>query len=64
MRCLPAALLLSPRGCNAAAAFGRALSTAFPHVVDALKEILELDDKDVEKATGNLTDVLERSRKL
>ena len=35
MRCLPAALLLSPRGCNAAAAFGRALSTAFPHVVDA-----------------------------
>ncbi len=35
-----------------------------PHVVDALKEILELDEKDVEKATGNLTDVLERSRKL
>ncbi|MFN3244174.1 MAG: DNA topoisomerase VI subunit B [Planctomycetota bacterium] len=35
-----------------------------PHVVDALKDILELDDKDVEAATGNLTDVLERSRKM
>lgn len=35
-----------------------------PHVVDALKDILELEDKEVEKATGNLTDVLERSRKL
>ena len=35
-----------------------------PHVVDALKEILELEDKEVERATGKLTDVLERSRKL
>jgi DNA topoisomerase-6 subunit B len=35
-----------------------------PHVVDALKEILELDDKDVEQTTDKLTDVLERSRKL
>jgi len=35
-----------------------------PHVVDALKDILELEDADVEKATGNLTDVLERSRKM
>jgi len=35
-----------------------------PHVVDALKDILELEDKEVERATGKLTDVLERSRKL
>ena len=28
------------------------------------KEILELEDKEVERATGKLTDVLERSRKL
>ncbi|MCR9245946.1 MAG: DNA topoisomerase VI subunit B [bacterium] len=35
-----------------------------PHVVEALKDILELDDKEVDKATTNLTDVLERSRKL
>ena len=35
-----------------------------PHVVDALKDILELEDKEVEQATGKLTDVLERSRKL
>jgi len=34
-----------------------------PHVVDALKDILELEDKDVDKATGTLTDVLERRRK-
>ena len=35
-----------------------------PHVVDALKDILELEDKEVEQATGNLNSVLERSRKL
>ena len=35
-----------------------------PHVVDALKDILELDDKEVSKATDDLTSVLERSRKL
>ena len=35
-----------------------------PTVVDALKDILELDEKEVEQASSNLTDVLERSRKL
>ena len=35
-----------------------------PHLVQALQEILDLDDKAVEKASSNLTDVLERSRKL
>ena len=35
-----------------------------PHVVEALKEILDLDDKKVEKATSDLANVLERSRKL
>ncbi|MFY9343342.1 MAG: DNA topoisomerase VI subunit B [Planctomycetota bacterium] len=35
-----------------------------PHVVEALKEILDLDDKEVAKATSNLTVVLEKSRKL
>lgn len=35
-----------------------------PTVVDALKEILDLDDKEVEQTSNNLTDVLERSRKL
>jgi DNA topoisomerase-6 subunit B len=35
-----------------------------PHVVAALKDILDLDDKDVAKATSNLTVVLEKSRKL
>ena len=35
-----------------------------PHVVAALKEILDLDDKEVTKATSNLTTVLEKSRKL
>lgn len=35
-----------------------------PHVVDALQEILELNEGEVEQATGKLTDVLERSRKL
>ena len=35
-----------------------------PHVVDALKDILELGEQDVSSATDNLTNVLERSRKL
>jgi hypothetical protein len=35
-----------------------------PHVVAALKDILDLDDKAVAKATANLTTVLEKSRKL
>ena len=35
-----------------------------PHVVDALQEILELNEGEVEQATDKLTDVLERSRKL
>lgn len=35
-----------------------------PHVVDALREILELEEPEVEEATDKLTDVLERSRKL
>ncbi len=35
-----------------------------PHVVEALKDILDLDDEEVGKATANLTTVLEKSRKL
>ncbi|HEX5051696.1 MAG TPA: DNA topoisomerase VI subunit B [Planctomycetota bacterium] len=35
-----------------------------PHVVEALKEILVLDEPAVAKATENLTAVLEKSRKL
>ena len=35
-----------------------------PHVVEALKDILELNDKEVTSATDNLTTVLEKSRKL
>ncbi|MEZ6037944.1 MAG: DNA topoisomerase VI subunit B [Planctomycetota bacterium] len=35
-----------------------------PHVVEALKDILELNDKEVSTATDNLTTVLEKSRKL
>jgi DNA topoisomerase-6 subunit B len=35
-----------------------------PHVVEALKEILVLDDQQVQKAAENLTVVLEKSRKL
>ncbi len=35
-----------------------------PHVVEALKDILELDDQETEKAATNLTEVLEKSRKL
>ncbi len=35
-----------------------------PHVVEALKDILDLDDKEVAKATTNLASVLEKSRKL
>ncbi|MGE3174227.1 MAG: DNA topoisomerase VI subunit B [Planctomycetota bacterium] len=40
------------------------IETYIPHVVEALKEILELDDKAVSEATENLTTVLEKSRKL
>jgi DNA topoisomerase VI subunit B len=35
-----------------------------PHVVEALQDILGLDEKAVAKATSNLTTVLEKSRKL
>lgn len=35
-----------------------------PHVVEALKDILALDEKTVAQATENLTTVLEKSRKL
>lgn len=35
-----------------------------PTVVEALQEILDLDDKEVTDTSSNLTDVLERSRKL
>jgi DNA topoisomerase VI subunit B len=35
-----------------------------PTVVSALQEILELDDAEVESTSSNLTEVLERSRKL
>ena len=35
-----------------------------PHVVEALQEILDLDEKEVAKATTNLATVLEKSRKL
>lgn len=35
-----------------------------PHVVEALRDILSLDEKTVVKATENLTTVLEKSRKL
>jgi DNA topoisomerase VI subunit B len=40
------------------------IETYIPHLVVALKDILKLDEKDVEKARGNLTTVLEKSRKL
>ena len=35
-----------------------------PTVVEALKEILDLDEEEVTTTSGNLTEVLERSRKL
>lgn len=35
-----------------------------PTVVEALKEILDLDDKEVDATSNNLTELLERSRKL
>jgi DNA topoisomerase-6 subunit B len=35
-----------------------------PHLVVALKDILKLDEKQVQKARDNLTTVLEKSRKL
>ena len=40
------------------------IETYIPHLIDALKDILELNEKEVGKAADNLTDVLERSRKL
>ena len=35
-----------------------------PTVVEALKEILDLDEKEVDVTANNLTELLERSRKL
>jgi DNA topoisomerase-6 subunit B len=35
-----------------------------PHVVEALKDILDLDEKTTEKTVEDLTVVLEKSRKL
>ncbi len=35
-----------------------------PHVAEALRDILKLDEKATEKTVGNLTTVLEKSRKL
>lgn len=35
-----------------------------PTVVEALREILDLDDKEVDATSNNLTELLERSRKL
>ncbi len=35
-----------------------------PHLIEALKDILDLDDKAVAKASTKLTEVLEKSRKL
>ena len=40
------------------------IETYIPHVVEALKDILSLDEKATTKATSNLTEVLEKSRKL
>lgn len=40
------------------------IETYIPHVVEALKDILDLDEKATTKATSNLTEVLEKSRKL
>jgi DNA topoisomerase-6 subunit B len=35
-----------------------------PHIVDALKEILKLDDAECRKATTNLETILEETRKV
>jgi DNA topoisomerase-6 subunit B len=40
------------------------IETYIPHIGQALRDILKLDDKQVAKTVANLTDVLERSRKI
>ena len=40
------------------------IETYIPHLIEALREILDLDERAVKKASVNLTSVLERSRKL
>ena len=40
------------------------IETYIPHLIEALEEILELDERTIKKAADNLTNVLERSRKL
>jgi len=40
------------------------IETYIPHLVIALKDILKLDEKEAQKARDNLTNVLEKSRKL
>jgi len=40
------------------------IETYIPHLIEALREILDLDESAVKKASANLTSVLERSRKL
>ena len=40
------------------------IETYLPHLIEALEEILDLDEKTVKKAADNLSNVLERSRKL
>lgn len=40
------------------------IKTYIPHVVQALKSILDLSDKETERTVETLTEVLERSRKL
>jgi DNA topoisomerase-6 subunit B len=40
------------------------ISTYIPHIGQALQEILALSDRQTKQCVSNLTDVLERSRKL
>jgi DNA topoisomerase-6 subunit B len=40
------------------------IETYIPHLVVALKDILKLDEKEAQRARDNLTNVLEKSRKL
>ncbi|MCC6782608.1 MAG: DNA topoisomerase VI subunit B [Planctomycetes bacterium] len=40
------------------------ITTYIPHIGQALRDILALNDRQVEECVSNLTDVLERSRKL
>jgi len=40
------------------------ISRYLPQIGVALQEILELSDKDTDKAVARLEDILERSRKL